>query len=275
MRYLKVLEKIEIAQRHLEGDKYITISLVPQYMKDIFNAFFPNDDDPASLANLKLALHVAFTKRLNFILTTNNFSLKAAVLDPRTCLKVKSLITADLYNEVWDSIIDECYLCRKCDVMSRDVFAALCGAIRPILESTNVIEIKDPLLWWKAKSDFTLIHDGVKMILSVPASSASSERVFSSSGLIMNVTRNRLNPNLLEQMTILRMWLRTKNLSSPTDLRIIASSLIDQFRSLHLDEVITDDDEIDENEEEKEEESEEDEENEEDEEDEEDDEEVL
>jgi hypothetical protein len=65
------------------------------------------------------------------------------------------------------------------------------------------------------------------MILSVPTSNAFSERVFSSSSLIMNVTRNRLNPNLLEQMTILRMWLRTKYFSSPTDLRIIASSLID------------------------------------------------
>jgi hypothetical protein len=72
--------------------------------------------------------------------------------------------------------------------MSHNVFAALCGVIKPILESTNVIEIKDPLLWWKVKSDFTLIHNGVKIILSVLALSASSERVFSSSGLIMNVT---------------------------------------------------------------------------------------
>jgi hypothetical protein len=116
-------------------------------MKDIFNAFFPNDDDPAFLTNLKLVLHVAFTKRLNFILTMNNFLLKVTVLDLKTYLKVKSLITADLYNEVWDSIINECYLCRKCDVMSRNMFVALCEAIRPILESTNVIEIKDSLLW--------------------------------------------------------------------------------------------------------------------------------
>jgi hypothetical protein len=59
--------------------------------------------------------------------------------------------------------------------MSRNVFAALCEAIKLILESTNVIEIKDPLLWWKAKSDFTLIHNSVKMILSVPTSSASNK----------------------------------------------------------------------------------------------------
>jgi hypothetical protein len=89
--------------------------------------------------------------------------------------------------------------------MSHDVFAALCGVIRPILKSINVIEIKDPLLWWKVKSDFTLIHNGVKMILSVFASSGFSEQIFLSSGLIMNVTQNQLNLNLLEQMTILRM----------------------------------------------------------------------
>jgi hypothetical protein len=116
-------------------------------MKDIFNVFFLNDDDSTSFTNLKLALHVTFTKRLNFILTMNNFSLKIAILDLRTYLKVKKLIIADLYNEVWDLIIDKCYLCRKCDVISRNVFAALCEVIKLILESTNVIEIKDLLLW--------------------------------------------------------------------------------------------------------------------------------
>jgi hypothetical protein len=76
------------------------ISLVLQYMKDIFNVFFLNNDNLTSFANLKLALHVAFTKRLNFILTINNFLLKATVLDPRICLKVKSLITTNQYNKV-------------------------------------------------------------------------------------------------------------------------------------------------------------------------------
>jgi hypothetical protein len=59
--------------------------------------------------------------------------------------------------------------------MSCNVFAALCEAIKLILESTNIIEIKDPLLWWKVKSNFTLIHNNVKMILNVFASSAFSE----------------------------------------------------------------------------------------------------
>jgi hypothetical protein len=59
---------------------------------------------------LHLLQTIAFTKCLNFILTMNNFSLKVVVLDPRTCLKVKSLIITNLYNEVWDLIIDEYYL---------------------------------------------------------------------------------------------------------------------------------------------------------------------
>jgi hypothetical protein len=78
-------------------------------MKDIFNVFFLNNNNLTSFTNLKLALHVAFTKCLNFILTMNNFSLKATILDPRICLKVKSFIITNLYNKVWDLIIDECY----------------------------------------------------------------------------------------------------------------------------------------------------------------------
>jgi hypothetical protein len=65
-------------------------------------------------------------------------------------------------------------------------------------------------------------------------------------------------------MTILRMWFRTKNLSSLTDFRIITSSLIDQFQFLHFNKVITNDNEINKNKEKKEKESKENKENEED-----------
>jgi hypothetical protein len=69
-------------------------------MKNIFNIFFLNNDDLTSFTNLKLALYVVFTKHLNFILTINNFLLKATILDLRICLKVKSFIITDLYNKV-------------------------------------------------------------------------------------------------------------------------------------------------------------------------------
>jgi hypothetical protein len=79
-------------------------------MKNIFNIFFSYNDNLASFVNLKLILHIAFTKHLNFILTTNYFLLKAIILDLKTCLKVKNFIITNLYNEVWNFIINKCYL---------------------------------------------------------------------------------------------------------------------------------------------------------------------
>ena len=77
------------------------------------------------------------------------------------------------------------------------------------------------------QSVYALLFPGIKMILSVPASSVSSERVFSSSGLIHNATRNRLNPLLLEQTTILKMWLQSQNPHNLTDMRNLAIKIVD------------------------------------------------
>jgi hypothetical protein len=76
------------------------INFVLQYIKDIFNLFFSNNNDSTSFTNLKLTLYIVFTKHLNFILKMNNFLLKIIILNLKICLKVKNLIITNLYNEV-------------------------------------------------------------------------------------------------------------------------------------------------------------------------------
>jgi hypothetical protein len=157
--------KIEIAQQ-LERNKYVMINFILQYIKDIFNLFFSNNNDSTSFTNLKLTLYIVFTKHLNFILKMNNFLLKIIILNLKICLKVKNLIITNLYNEVWNSFIDKCYLYRKYDVISCDVFVTLCKAIRLILESVNIIKIKDFILLWKVLNVLTLSIFNKQIFLS-------------------------------------------------------------------------------------------------------------
>lgn len=56
---------------------------------------------------------------------------------------------------------------------------------------------------------FVDIHPTVKMLLSLPASSAPSERVFSCSGYLKPPSRSSLSPTSLEKMTVIRTFLHS------------------------------------------------------------------
>ncbi|XP_058799068.1 E3 SUMO-protein ligase ZBED1-like [Phymastichus coffea] len=62
----------------------------------------------------------------------------------------------------------------------------------------------DPLQWWKNHSDkYSLIFKLALQFLSVPATSAASERTFSSAGNIVTPNRNCLGPNNVNLLTFL------------------------------------------------------------------------
>jgi hypothetical protein len=84
------------------------------------------------------------------------------------------------------------------------------------------------------------------MILSTPASSAPSERVFSASGNIATNSRNRMNNELLEQTTILRSYLLRQKMTDLIDFRNLAisimSSLKEEIALLEKDYISSEDD---------------------------------
>jgi len=61
-----------------------------------------------------------------------------------------------------------------------------------------------PLQWWSAhKTVFPNLASVVRMLLAVPATSVSSERLFFKAGAIISDRRSRLTPHHAEQLCFL------------------------------------------------------------------------
>jgi len=70
----------------------------------------------------------------------------------------------------------------------------------------------DPLEWWRCHSNFKLLSLVAKRILCIPATSASSERVFSDAGNVISEERSRLAPDVASSLILLKHWDKIENL---------------------------------------------------------------
>ena len=67
----------------------------------------------------------------------------------------------------------------------------------------------DPLVWWKEhEKQFPNIAILAKALLAIPATSASSERVFSVAGLTVSKTRARLSSSIVASMVYMHGFYR-------------------------------------------------------------------
>lgn len=79
--------------------------------------------------------------------------------------------------------------------------------------------LPDPLPWWQERSKM-LPHLALlaRRVLCIPASSAESERIFSSAGLIVSKKRQRLKPTVVRDLVFLRScWATVDEYNSEQD----------------------------------------------------------
>ncbi|KAK6180910.1 hypothetical protein SNE40_008875 [Patella caerulea] len=71
-------------------------------------------------------------------------------------------------------------------------------------DGNNISSANDPLAWWhEHQVTFPRLSKYARMYLSIPATSCSSERLFSWAGMISTKSRNRLHPKTVNQMLFL------------------------------------------------------------------------
>lgn len=76
----------------------------------------------------------------------------------------------------------------------------------------------DPLDWWNAnKYNFPRLSAMARDMLAIPATSASSERVFSGGRLVMPFNRTRLDSAAVRALMCLRHWLGLAEIESTLD----------------------------------------------------------
>ncbi|BFZ13786.1 hypothetical protein BsWGS_16825 [Bradybaena similaris] len=244
VKYTSVLGSLADATEYIGGEQYVTCSAVLPLEACLRRLLRVNDDDPGFIARFKNAAFDDITSRIEGIDALPKLQM-ATALDPRykklTCLRrekheaVWTLLSnefkafydkrqrAERPTSVEEISIDDTIssvaekrkltllLCDSDSQSSADESDAVDGAeveLTRYQEESPIPETENPLLWWKVNQHrFPVLSSFVQTILCVPATSVPCERLFSSSGYILNKMRSCLLPENVNALVCLRDWL--------------------------------------------------------------------
>ena len=82
--------------------------------------------------------------------------------------------------------------------------------LRTIVEYQNILDVNVLQLWQDRKSQMPILFALMKHVFAVPATSAPSERVFSTAGQISTKTRNRLSGEVIAQLVFVHNFMLAK-----------------------------------------------------------------
>ena len=104
---VKILSPLEKFIQLLEGEKYVTILLIPKLLFKALQSLqlsFPYD--------LAKKLYVSISNHMGWILSRPNFALGAAALDPRIMLH--TLVPANMNDNIWDALVTWVFEYKEC-----------------------------------------------------------------------------------------------------------------------------------------------------------------
>jgi hypothetical protein len=231
-------------EKHLDLLKvFHEISVLSQYENQSSIAWIPSwiwkikDACRASGSALGTKLGMAIEERLvPKYFCANGLALKAALLNPYLSSKIEKKLDKGMVKETWNDIAKDAANARdlQIDIDSDESkeHQAILLAARPLLQrhmkqwreikreeaknnGPEVLLERDASLfdfWRSCRANFALLSIATfipvaSRYLGIPATSAPSERSFSSSGLAVTKLRNRLGHDLLEHILLCRDWI--------------------------------------------------------------------
>jgi len=262
-RYIFYLKPFEAASRFFEGQKYVTIAHVPFILSELQKVLLLELQEFPIVESFRSCLQKNFWKRFSYIFESVNESLLAAALHP--CYGHLSFLSDSLKDMVWRKLQDWAFVLlgeeNSGNISEEDTLFGQSESLPLILQRLrwrfNQSDHKSrwhyafqlnadgnllPAPDWKSFYEedergeihpgprFTSLHPLVKMIFSLPATTAPSERVFSCSGFLKPARRSRISPYLLEYLTVIRSFIQSGD--------FIFEDLLSVFSELVLEEQI-------------------------------------
>jgi hypothetical protein len=237
----KILAPVHRATLHLEGS-YVTLPLVPIVISKLLKSLYYEPTRASIHNDLAEILYNLLQHRFRNLFTTVNLALMAAVLHPRYCKFVKDTISPELYKEVWHVIRTEMTahfpdeppvqsastgLQKKTlrDRSSQESAERDLKLLRRDLESGDSGS-EGILEYYKRQSNEGRLHMSVqkivKSILSIPASTAIVERLFSSLGFV-STNRPSLLAQNLRNIALVRAYGKDPNFSADELYKLVMS----------------------------------------------------
>jgi len=245
-KYVDVLRILADATQFVGGEDYVSCSTVLPLLTFLTRQLQVHDDDPGYIARLKTAFLNDFSTRIDGMDALPVLQMSVA-LDPRY-KKLKCLPREQrdaVWDVVTTRLEDFCsrnqqeglsgvqhadsgddsesepkakkpkltLLLTDSDSDANDEEADVPHAWTAELvrykEEEPYPETENPLTWWKLNSHrFLVLASFAKTVLCVPATSVPCERLFSSSGYIVNKTRAALLPENVTSLVCLHDWLK-------------------------------------------------------------------
>ena len=225
--YVTVLERLNSVSLFYQHQSFPTGCFVPLLVQFMLCATISTQMDPQFVIDFKTAFHNALKEKMGWILTTPNNFLKAALMHPGVAKTLRGFVSKQVVEECTDSILSDACSLESAD---NDEFRKL--AFKKYLEQLgDVIQFPsievfpwhalsargesngiDHLSFWRAagqnRGPLSFLVGVAAMLLAMPAGESVDEVTFSSTGATMTKERNRLSLMNVEQITVIRMFLR-------------------------------------------------------------------
>jgi hypothetical protein len=242
-RLLKAFHEVSVLSQY---EKQCSIAWVPSWIWKIKKAC------KASGSTFGKKLQQAVDIRLvPKYLSAASLALKAGLLNPYVTCKIQTKLKESVVNDTWASIVQDAINANAVqdDVESeeRREHGEVLRATLPLLrrhmsqwqdrkrEEAKKLGLED----WKKNADVfefwrnaTTNAPNIAVFvpvacryLGIPATSAPSERSFSSSGLVVTKLRNRIGPDLLERVVVCRDWIMQPCYSFDETIQVIEQKL--------------------------------------------------
>lgn len=231
----KIFEPFDTAITIIEGEKYVTASLAVFVLEKLFDKIkkVKIDESDTTGTIVKEEIEASFKKRLGAL---PNCMLIAHALDPRFKFNSKQfpertllkLLKKELKNTFFEPEVAQSPIKKKRKVTALEHFA---NDEKEEQEEQDEIEKfkslptvplpTDPLEWWSNHhQEFPNLAMLAKRFLAISASSAPSERAWSTGGNIYTKKRSKLSPDLASKLIFLHQNIKEE---VPEDLSIFFS----------------------------------------------------